>query len=92
MDHVRKTTRQHTIPFIQTLHHLSHGDNSAEIYPSFCQLQIFKKTLTLTLAKTLKVQNRRKKLRNMSILMLKYENTEGTESEKYESSMMLREW
>ena len=24
--------------------------------------------------------------------MLKYENTEGTESEKYESSMMLREW
>ena len=29
----------------------SHGDASAEIYPSFCQLQTFKKTLTLTLAK-----------------------------------------
>ena len=61
----------------------SHGDASAEIYPSFCQLQTFKKTLTLTLAKVLKVQNRRKKLRYMSTVMLKYKNTEGTESEKY---------
>ena len=61
-------------------------------FPVFCQLQTFKKTLTLTLAKILKVQNLRKKLRNMSMVMLKYENTEGTESEKYESSMMLHEW